>query len=284
MVLDETGSPAWVGRDPGRPLPRDRRVHGVRPRPIRNCRPRLALRQAIWRKKPTRPGRCVACRGAALTVTAQRPPVDESRISWPPNAPVGCSAGNWCSGDNLDLDRIQATYRDGVLRLVIPVAERAKPRKISINHGGGTDQADHHRQRPRFPRHRRGRSRSDLSSRAGRERASSAARRGSIHGPARTGGWFSGTTRGFCRPRDPPSAVRSGKSVRRSGSRSAGPVNTHRETPCSTGPASAGQRSAAHAVRRPYARLWLFNRGVAARTTPRQESPHLIRPSLGAVR
>src|SRR6478752_6467574 len=43
-------------------------------------------------------------------------------------------------GDNLDLDNIQAGYRDGVLKLVIPVAERAKPRKITISHNGG-DQA-----------------------------------------------------------------------------------------------------------------------------------------------
>ena len=35
-------------------------------------------------------------------------------------------------GDNLDLDKITASYRDGVLRLEIPVAERAKPRKIQI--------------------------------------------------------------------------------------------------------------------------------------------------------
>jgi HSP20 family protein len=38
----------------------------------------------------------------------------------------------------VDLDRIQAGYRDGVLRLVIPVAEKAKPRKITINAGAGT--------------------------------------------------------------------------------------------------------------------------------------------------
>jgi HSP20 family protein len=35
-------------------------------------------------------------------------------------------------GDNLDLDSIEASYNDGVLRLVVPVAERAKPRKIQI--------------------------------------------------------------------------------------------------------------------------------------------------------
>src|SRR5689334_15363382 len=35
-------------------------------------------------------------------------------------------------GDNLDLERIKASYTDGVLRLVVPVAEKAKPRKIAI--------------------------------------------------------------------------------------------------------------------------------------------------------
>ncbi|GAA1531754.1 Hsp20/alpha crystallin family protein [Nocardioides humi] len=35
-------------------------------------------------------------------------------------------------GDNLDLERIEAGYENGVLRLVIPVAEKAKPRKVQI--------------------------------------------------------------------------------------------------------------------------------------------------------
>ena len=37
-------------------------------------------------------------------------------------------------GDNLDLERIEARYADGVLRLIIPVAEKAKPRKIEVKH------------------------------------------------------------------------------------------------------------------------------------------------------
>ena len=40
-------------------------------------------------------------------------------------------------GDNLDLERIDAAYRDGVLRLVVPVAEKAKPRKIEIQTDAG---------------------------------------------------------------------------------------------------------------------------------------------------
>jgi HSP20 family protein len=35
-------------------------------------------------------------------------------------------------GPGLDLSRIEANYRDGVLTLTIPVAEEAKPRKISV--------------------------------------------------------------------------------------------------------------------------------------------------------
>jgi HSP20 family protein len=46
-------------------------------------------------------------------------------------------------GDNLDLDRIEASYDAGVLRLVVPVAEKAKPRKIQVGGAepveGGTE-------------------------------------------------------------------------------------------------------------------------------------------------
>jgi len=36
-------------------------------------------------------------------------------------------------GDNLDTEHIAASYHSGVLILQIPVAEQAKPRKISIS-------------------------------------------------------------------------------------------------------------------------------------------------------
>jgi HSP20 family protein len=42
-------------------------------------------------------------------------------------------------GDNLDLERIEAAYEAGVLRLTIPVAEKAKPRKIEV---GGAQQLE----------------------------------------------------------------------------------------------------------------------------------------------
>jgi HSP20 family protein len=40
-------------------------------------------------------------------------------------------------GDTLDTDAIQADYVDGVLTLRLPVAERAKPRRVEINAGQG---------------------------------------------------------------------------------------------------------------------------------------------------
>ena len=68
-----------------------------------------------------------------LTVTAQRPPVDEKAEFLAAERPRGVFSRQLILGDNLDLDRIDAGYRNGVLRLIIPVAEKAKPRKITVN-------------------------------------------------------------------------------------------------------------------------------------------------------
>jgi len=77
-----------------------------------------------------------------LTVTAQRPALNENTEFLAAERPRGVFSRQLVLGDNLDLDRVQAGYRDGVLRLVIPVAEKAKPRKIAIDtDGGGADQA-----------------------------------------------------------------------------------------------------------------------------------------------
>lgn len=39
-------------------------------------------------------------------------------------------------GSELDPSRVSATYRDGVLRIEVPLAESARPRKIAIEHVG----------------------------------------------------------------------------------------------------------------------------------------------------
>ena len=70
-----------------------------------------------------------------LTVSAQRPPLDQQADFLAAERPRGVFTRQLVLGDNVDLDRIQAGYRDGALRLVIPVAEKAKPRKITINSG-----------------------------------------------------------------------------------------------------------------------------------------------------
>lgn len=51
--------------------------------------------------------------------------------------PLGVFSRQLFLGDTLDADRIKADYNAGVLTLRIPIAEKAKPRKISI---GSTDQ------------------------------------------------------------------------------------------------------------------------------------------------
>jgi HSP20 family protein len=47
--------------------------------------------------------------------------------------PRGVFSRQLILGDTLDTDRVQASYTAGVLTLRIPVAEKAKPRKIAIN-------------------------------------------------------------------------------------------------------------------------------------------------------
>ena len=54
----------------------------------------------------------------------------------------GTSTRQLVLGDNLDLERIDASYDAGVLRLVVPVAERAKPRKIEVT-DGSSDREEH---------------------------------------------------------------------------------------------------------------------------------------------
>ena len=71
-----------------------------------------------------------------VTVRAERPAVDPNREMLASERPRGVFSRQLVLGENLDAERIEASYSDGVLRLHIPVAERAKPRKITIDRGG----------------------------------------------------------------------------------------------------------------------------------------------------
>jgi HSP20 family protein len=67
-----------------------------------------------------------------LTVRAERSPKNGDWELLAAERATGLFSRQLVLGDNLDLERVEAAYDAGVLRLTIPVAERAKPRKIEI--------------------------------------------------------------------------------------------------------------------------------------------------------
>jgi len=77
-----------------------------------------------------------------ITVRAERPDLDTTRDMLAAERPRGVFSRQLFLGENLDTDRIDAEYTDGVLRLRIPVAEKAKPRKIDIAHHNGQKSID----------------------------------------------------------------------------------------------------------------------------------------------
>jgi HSP20 family protein len=70
-----------------------------------------------------------------VTVRAERPGVDPNREMLATERPRGVFSRQLVLGENLDTERIEASYNEGVLSLHIPVAEKAKPRKISVGRG-----------------------------------------------------------------------------------------------------------------------------------------------------
>ena len=67
-----------------------------------------------------------------LTIKAERPAQNGDWEMLASERPKGLFSRQLVLGDNLDLERIEAAYDAGVLRLRVPVAEKAKPRKIEI--------------------------------------------------------------------------------------------------------------------------------------------------------
>jgi HSP20 family protein len=69
-----------------------------------------------------------------LTVKAERRPiVTEDQVEMQvAERPLGVFSRQLFLGDTLDTEHIEAGYEAGVLTLRIPIAERAKPRKIAI--------------------------------------------------------------------------------------------------------------------------------------------------------
>jgi HSP20 family protein len=76
-----------------------------------------------------------------LTVKAERRPVAtgeqvEMQVA---ERPLGVFSRQLFLGDTLDTDHIDASYDAGVLTLRIPIAEKAKPRRITITGSTETD-------------------------------------------------------------------------------------------------------------------------------------------------
>ncbi len=76
-----------------------------------------------------------------VTVKAERPPRDDGGEPLAAERPRGVFSRQLVLGDNLDTEHISASYQTGVLSLEIPVAEKAKPRKIPVAGDGQDRQA-----------------------------------------------------------------------------------------------------------------------------------------------
>ena len=73
-----------------------------------------------------------------LTVSAHRTARSEESVQWLANERFfGTYRRQLSLGEGVDTSAISATYENGVLTVTIPVAERAKARKIDVAHAGG---------------------------------------------------------------------------------------------------------------------------------------------------
>ncbi|OZC86028.1 heat-shock protein Hsp20 [Rhodococcus sp. 06-418-5] len=70
-----------------------------------------------------------------LTLTAHRSAPENTGVQWITSERFAGTFRRQVSlGDGVDTERISAAYDNGVLSITIPLAERAKPRKIDIAH------------------------------------------------------------------------------------------------------------------------------------------------------
>lgn len=76
-----------------------------------------------------------------VTIRAERPLLGDVGELLAAERSRGVFSRQLVLGDNLDTERISANYDAGVLSLTIPLAETAKPRKISIDGRGSAPQA-----------------------------------------------------------------------------------------------------------------------------------------------
>jgi HSP20 family protein len=74
--------------------------------------------------------------GQLLTIRAQRTAGANEGARWlTQERPYGSYLRQFSLGEGLDSEHISANYDNGVLSVVIPVSEKAKPRKVQIETG-----------------------------------------------------------------------------------------------------------------------------------------------------
>ncbi|WP_232821863.1 Hsp20/alpha crystallin family protein [Desertihabitans aurantiacus] len=75
----------------------------------------------------------VSVHEGTLTLTAERTARSDEGVQWLTSERFGGKFRRQLSlGEGIDTERISASYDNGVLTVTIPVAERAKPRKIEV--------------------------------------------------------------------------------------------------------------------------------------------------------
>ena len=73
-----------------------------------------------------------------LTISACRTARSDESVQWLSNERFfGRYRRQLSLGEGIDTSAISATYENGVLTVTIPLAERAKPRRIDVAHSGG---------------------------------------------------------------------------------------------------------------------------------------------------
>jgi HSP20 family protein len=77
----------------------------------------------------------VSCEDQTLTIRAERTARSGEGRWLVRERPSGTFARQLTLGRGLALDKVSASYADGVLTLTIPVSEEAKPRRIEVEHG-----------------------------------------------------------------------------------------------------------------------------------------------------
>ncbi|MFJ2298049.1 Hsp20/alpha crystallin family protein [Oerskovia paurometabola] len=85
----------------------------------------------------------VSVENNTLTIRAERTSRSADADWLVRERPAGTFARQLALGNGLALDRIAASYADGVLSLTIPVSEQAKPRRIDVQHTSHPAQIAH---------------------------------------------------------------------------------------------------------------------------------------------